>query len=224
VELRSTRNSTSCIATPQFPTILWNPKLHCCVHKSSPILPILRQTNQIQTTQAYFYKIHLNVIYHLRLGLPSGLFLSGLPANNLYTFIFSLISDTCPAHNILLDFIILIIFCEEHKSCSSSLCGSLRPPVTSYFFGPNIQLSALFSNTLSLWSSLNIRDQVSYPYSTTGKIICSAYSTTAKIPVHPCLSCSMICKIISTLKYYIEAVSHKIFLMRPSILHSEFYL
>jgi hypothetical protein len=29
----------------------------------------------------------------------------------------------------------------------------------------------LFSNTLSLCSSLNIRDQVSHPYRTTGKII-----------------------------------------------------
>ena len=30
--------------------------------------------------------------------------------------------------------------------------------------------SALFSNTLSLRSSLNVRDQVSHPYTTTGKI------------------------------------------------------
>jgi hypothetical protein len=34
-----------------------------------------------------------------------------------------------------------------------------------------ILLNTLFSNTLSLCSSLNIRDQVSHPYRTTGKII-----------------------------------------------------
>jgi hypothetical protein len=44
-------------------------------------------------------------------------------------------------------------------------------PVTSSLFGPNILLSTLFSNTLSLCSSLNVRDQVSHPYSTTDKII-----------------------------------------------------
>jgi hypothetical protein len=37
--------------------------------------------------------------------------------------------------------------------------------------GPNILLSTLFSNTLSLCSSVSVTDQVSHPYKTTGKII-----------------------------------------------------
>jgi hypothetical protein len=41
----------------------------------------------------------------------------------------------------------------------------------SSLFGPNILLSTLFSNTLSLCSSLNVGDLVLHPYRTTGKII-----------------------------------------------------
>jgi hypothetical protein len=46
-------------------------------------------------------------------------------------------------------------------------------PVTSSLFGPNILFSTLFSNTLSLCSFLNVRDQVSHAYRTTGKITVS---------------------------------------------------
>jgi hypothetical protein len=46
---------------------------------------------------------------HLRLGLPSGLFPSGFPTNNLYAFLFSPIRATWPSNFILRDLIILII-------------------------------------------------------------------------------------------------------------------
>jgi hypothetical protein len=43
-----------------------------------------------------------------------------------------------------------MIFGEEYRSLSSSLCSLLYSPVTSSLLGPNILLSTLFSNTLSL--------------------------------------------------------------------------
>jgi hypothetical protein len=51
----------------------------------------------------------------------------------------------------------LIILGEEYNSRSSSLCSFLYPPVTSSFFGANVLLSNLFSNTLSLFLSLWLR-------------------------------------------------------------------
>jgi hypothetical protein len=66
--------------------------------------------------------------------------------------------------------IILIMLGKKYESWSSSLCSFLQPPVTSSLFVQNILLSTLFSNTLSLYCSLNIREKVSPQYRTTSKI------------------------------------------------------
>jgi hypothetical protein len=50
------------------------------------------------------------------------------------------------------------------------LCSFLHDSSSS-LLGPNILLSTQFSETLSLCSFLKMRDQVSHPQSTTGKII-----------------------------------------------------
>jgi hypothetical protein len=60
----------------------------------------------------------------------------------------------------------LIILGEEYNLLNFSLRRFLQ-----LLIFPSLALITLFSNTLRLCSSLNIRGQVSHPYKTTGKII-----------------------------------------------------
>jgi hypothetical protein len=70
----------------------------------------------------------LGSLTHLRLGLHSGLFPSGFPTI-LHLFRFSPTRATGPVHLILLDLIIPIMFDEEYRLWSSSLCSFLQPSV-----------------------------------------------------------------------------------------------
>jgi hypothetical protein len=157
MELSPFWEAASCAAIQEFPNILWNPKLHYWS---------LSWSRSIQSIPPHPISPRsiLTLSSHLRLGLPSGLLPSGFPTKVLYAFIFP---HSCYmphlSHPLWLG--------EQYKLWSSSLCSFLQPPITSFPFGLNILISTLFSNNLSLCSSLNVRDQVSQPYRTTGKIL-----------------------------------------------------
>jgi hypothetical protein len=160
-ELNPSWEPANCAATQELPSILWNPKVHRRVHKSPPLVTILSQIDPVHTIPSCLSKTYW-------IGLPSCLYPSGFPTNILYALLFSPIRATCHAYPIHFDLIILIMFGEEYKLWSSTLCSFLQSLVTSSLHGPNILFSTLFSNTLSLCSFLNVRDQVSHPYRTTG--------------------------------------------------------
>ena len=112
-------------ASQEIPLISRNPKVHYRTHKRPPAVSILGQPNPVHIPTSHLLEIHLC------LGLPSGLFPSGFPTKTLYTPLSSPIRATCPAHLILLDFIIRTILGEEYISFSYSFCNLLHSPVTS---------------------------------------------------------------------------------------------
>jgi hypothetical protein len=109
--------------------------------------------------------------FHPRLFLQSNLLLSGFSTKTLFAPVLSLILTTCFAHHSLLNLITRIIFGKQYGAWSSFLCSLLHYSLTSFFLGPNILLSTLFSKTFSLYYSPNVGDKLSKPYKTTSKII-----------------------------------------------------
>jgi hypothetical protein len=77
------------------------------VHKSSPLVPILSQTNSVHTTPSYL-RSTLILSTHQPFSYPS-VFSSVFPTNILYAFLYVPIRATCPDHLIIFEVIILII-------------------------------------------------------------------------------------------------------------------
>jgi hypothetical protein len=87
MEMSPSSEATNCAATQEFPNILWNPEVQYHVHKSPPLVTILSQIDPFHATPSYLRSI-LILSTHLHLGLPNGLFPSGLPTKILYAFLF----------------------------------------------------------------------------------------------------------------------------------------
>jgi len=111
--------------------LLWNPKVHCCVHKSLPLAPILSHIHPVYTFWPYFAKVYSDIIIPCMPSLPSGFFPLGFPTKLLYACLISPMHATFPVHLILLYLITGIIFCEVYKLWSSSLPSLLQPPSVS---------------------------------------------------------------------------------------------
>ena len=100
-----------------------------------------------------------------RLGPLRGLYPSSLPTKTLY-------AHTCyipsPPHSSWSDHPNNLG--EQYTASSSLSCSLLHSPNTLTLLGPNIFLSTLFPNALSLRFSLSVTDQVSHPHKTTSNI------------------------------------------------------
>jgi hypothetical protein len=145
---KANRFSTS----QEIPCILWNLKVDYHICKCLSPVPIPSHIDLVHAPTSHFLKIHLNIIFSSMPGSSKWPLSQGFPNKTLYAPL-PPIRATCQAH-LLLDSITQIIFGEQYRSSSSSLCSFLHSLVTSSLLGPNIHLTTLFSNTLSLSSSL----------------------------------------------------------------------
>ena len=134
-------------------------------------VPILSHIDPSHVLTSHFLKIYLNVILPSTPGSFKWLLSLRFPHYNpVYTSTLP-IHATCSVYLILIELIIRTILGEDYGSLSPTLCNFLHSLFTSSLLGPNILLNTMFSDTLSLRSSLSVSDQVSPPYKTTGKII-----------------------------------------------------
>jgi hypothetical protein len=147
-------------------------KILCLCRGSNPVVQSVVRHYTDWTTPAHFFKVHFNIILHLRLDLPSNLFRSGFPQNSCIYFsslqcVLHVPSSKQPwfDHPNSSWFSYMwggqgpsrtveprerrIVVNEEYKLRSSSVCSFLQPPVTSCLLGLNYILFRIpFSNTL----------------------------------------------------------------------------
>ena len=99
--------------------ILWNPKFITAFTSARHLSLFWASSIQSILPHSTSWRSILILSSHLWLGLPSGLFPSGLPTKTLYTRLLSPIRATCPTHLILRDSITRTIFGEQYRSLSS---------------------------------------------------------------------------------------------------------
>ena len=130
---------------------------------------ILSQVDPVNKPTSNFLKIYLNITFPPTPVSPKLAVSLTFLHQTLYTPLLPhMCYMSCPYN--FLEFITRTIWRDQYRTLSSSLCSFLHSLLTGSLLASNI-LNTLFQNILSIRSSLNVNDQVTQQYKTTGKII-----------------------------------------------------
>ena len=192
-------------ASQEILRILWNPKVHCRIHKCPPSVSILRQIDPVHTPNSTSWRFILMLASNLRLGLRSGFFSLKFPHQNPVYSSPLPIRTICPAHLILLDFITRTILGEEFRSFSSWLCSFFNSPVTLSLLGPNMMMAVMMTMMMMIIIIGNARS-VSHLWHFRSVInptnFLLIFSTGWSVLLHSCLLCSTYAESITLYCYF----------------------
>ena len=130
-------------------------------HNNPPLVTVLRHMNPVSAFPSYLLKLQFSTILPFTTRSSKWLsFLQVFPPKLCMHFLFNPTHTTCLTHLTLIHSITLIIFGDLYKPRSLSLCNFHQLPVTFFLLWPKIFLGIPILNTVSQYSSLNVRDQV----------------------------------------------------------------
>lgn len=131
-------------------------------------------TDKSSANPPVFFNIHFILCSYLRVVFKVVSVLHVFLKKNTHTHYDLRFSPVCARFPIIfipIDFIMLIILHDYSLLRISTFCTSLQPPFNFSLLCPNVFLSTLPSNTLSLCSSVNVQNHASHLHKITGKVL-----------------------------------------------------